>query len=221
VNEQEVFAYLQKQKKAVLLDYLRDAFRQMTAEQRRAVFADAVRKPLKAKIDADELREEIEQFRSDSLARYYYAPFNVNSKNFMHIPEKTHEWCDLFARFIAEASLLTARGDHAQAVACFAMLSELVEALDSGREIIFAEEAGSWMIPTDKKAWQKAYLTSLAATATPEAFTAAALPLLKRDSYQSFSGQVYPTALEVANPQQKAHLQAEVQRQKIRTGPTF
>jgi hypothetical protein len=108
VNEQEVFAYLQKQKKAVLLDYLHDAFRQMTAEQRRNVFADAVRKPPKAKIDADELREEIEQFRHDSLARYYYAPFNVNSKNFMHIPEETHEWCDLFARFVAEACLLTA-----------------------------------------------------------------------------------------------------------------
>jgi hypothetical protein len=201
VNEREVFAYLQKQKKAVLLDYLRDAFGQMTAEQRRDVFADAVRKPPKVIIDGDEVRQEIEQFRSDSLARKYYTPFNVNSKNWMHRPEKTRQWCDLFARFAADASRLTARGEHAEAVACFAILSELIEALDSGEEIIFAEEAGSWMIPADKKAWLKAYLTSLAATATPEAFAAAVLPLLRRDSYQSFSSQVYSTALKVANPQ--------------------
>jgi hypothetical protein len=220
VNEQEVFACLQKQKKAVLLDYLRDTYRQMTAEQRREVFAHAVRKP-KAVVDADGLRHAIEQFRSDSLARKYYTPFNINSKNWMHRPEQTRAWCDLFGRFVADASLLTAWGEHAEAVACFAMLSDLVEALDSGREIIFAEEAGSWMIPRDKKAWLKAYLTSLAATAPPEAFTAAALPLLRRDSYQSFSGHVYAAALEVANPQQRAHLEAAVQQQKIRTGRTF
>ena len=43
MDEQEVFAHLQKQKKAVLLDYLHAAFDEMTAKQRRAVFADAVR----------------------------------------------------------------------------------------------------------------------------------------------------------------------------------
>jgi hypothetical protein len=75
------------------------------------------------------------------------------------------------------------------------------------------------MIPTDEKEWVKSYLTSLAATATPEAFTAAVIPMLKRDSGQSFSGQVYASALEVATAAQKAHLQETVQRQKIRTGP--
>jgi hypothetical protein len=215
VDEHEVFAFLAKQKKAVLLDYLREAFQQMTPRQCREVFGDAFRSP--ATMDGEQLREEIEEFRRASLAREYYAPFMINSKNFMDRPEETEEWCDLFARFVAGASKLTARKKHAQAVACFAMLYELVEAVDSGKEIIFAEEAGSWMIPVDKKVWLKAYLTSLAATATPEAFTAAAIPLLQRDSRQSFSGGVHASALEVANAQQKAHLQAEVLRQKIRT----
>jgi hypothetical protein len=219
VDEREVFANLQKQKKAVLLDYLHAAFDEMTAEQRRAVFADAVRHPVRAPVDGDWLREEIDLFRRDSRARKYYAPFNVNSRNFMHVPEKTREWCARFAEFVADVSELTARGEHTQAVACFAMLYELLEAMESGEEIIFAEEAGPWLIPTDKKAWLKAYLTSLAATASPEAFATAAIPLLERDSGQSFSSQVYAAALEVANPQQKAHLQAEVQRRKIRTGP--
>ena len=112
---------------------------------------------------------------------------------------------------------LTDSGEHADAVACFALLCALLEAMESGEEIIFAEEAGSWMIPTDEKAWLKAYLTSLAATATPEQFTAAAIPLIERDSGQSFAGKVHAAARKVANPQQKTHLQAEVQRRKIRT----
>ena len=220
MDEQEVFAYLKKQKKAVLLDYLHDAFQHMTAKQRRAVFGEAVRLPARAAVDGDQLRQEIDQFRRDSLARKYYAPFNVNSKNFMDVPEETEEWCDRFARFVADASRLSASGEHAQAVSCFAMLYELLEALESGEEIIFAEEAGSWMIPTDYKAWLKSYLTSLAATATPEAFTAAALPMIQRDSHHSFTGRAYLSALKVANPRQKAHLKAELQRQKTRTGPT-
>ncbi len=221
MDAQEVFAYLKRQKKAVLLDYLHAAFREMSPQQRLSVFADAVRQPTPTTVDGDQLRQEIDQFRRDSLARKFYAPFNVNSKNWMEIPEKTREWCAHFARLVADASWLTARGEHPQAVACFALLHELLEALERGQEIIFAEEAGSWLIPTDEKAWLKAYLTSLAAIATPEAFTAAALPMLRRDSHQSFASQVYAAILELANPQQQAHLQAEMQRQDVRTGPTF
>jgi hypothetical protein len=219
VDEQEVFAHLKKQKKTVLLDYLHAAFEEMTDAQRRAVFADLVRRPANAAVDADQLRQEIDQFRRDSLARKYYAPFNVNSRNWMHIPQKTREWCDCFARFAEAASALTGRREHAQAVSCFAMLCEVLEAMESGDEIIFAEEAGSWLIPTDQKVWLKAYLRSLAATATPEQFTAATLPLLERDSIQSFSGQVYASALSVANAQQKAHLRAELRQRPTLIGP--
>jgi hypothetical protein len=99
------------------------------------------------------------------------------------------------------------------------MLFEVLEALKQGKEIIFAAEAGSWLIPTDEKAWWKTYLTSLAATSTPEAFKAAALPLIQRDSWQSFASQAYASAMQVANHEQKAHLKAELQRRQVRTGP--
>lgn len=168
-------------------------------------------------MDGRQLREVIEQFRRDSLARKYYALFNVNSKNYMDVPEETEESCNRFAGLVAEACKLTDSEEHAHAVCCFALLYELLEAVDSGKEIIFAKEAGSWMIPTDEKAWLKTYLTSLAATATPEQFTAAAIPMIERDGRHSFAGQVHAAARKVANPQQKTHLQAEVRRRKIRT----
>jgi hypothetical protein len=167
VDEEQVFAHLAKKKKADLLDYLRDAYQQMSAPQRRIVFGHVAPEPRKAP-DGEALRQEVEQFRRDSLARKYYAPFNVNSKNYMNIPEETSEWCDRFARFVKDATRLTARGKHAEAVACFAILEELQEALDNGKEIIFAEEAGSWMIPVDEKAWRKAYKTSQAVVGAPK-----------------------------------------------------
>jgi hypothetical protein len=220
MDEDEVFAFLKKQKKNVLLDFLRTAFEEMTAKQRRAVFADAIRKAPRSRIDGESLREEIDLFRQDSLAGQFYAPFAINSKNFMHVPEETEEWCDRFARFVADTCQLVAQGEHAQAVQCFAILYQLLEAVDSGEEIIFAEEAGSWMIPTEEKEWLKTYLKALAATATPEEFTKAALPIIQRDGWHSFANKAYASAMQAANPQQKAHLQAELERKKIRTGPT-
>ena len=111
---------------------------------------------------------------------------------------------------------MTAKSEHASAVTGFDMLYELLAALDWGKEIIFAEEAGSWMIPTDEKVWLKSYLTSLAATATPEEFVARAIPMLQRDSGHSFASKVYASALAVAAPAQRELLQKEMKRLKVR-----
>ena len=67
----------------------------------------------------------------------------------------------------------------------------VVEAVDSGEDIFFAEEVESWMIPTDEKAWLNSYLTSLAVTCTPEQFTTAVIPIIERDSLNSFASKVY------------------------------
>jgi hypothetical protein len=56
------------------------------------------------------------------------------------------------------------------------------------------------------------YLTSLAATATPAEFAAAALPIIRRDSLNSSAAKVYASAMSVASKEQQAHLQAELRR---------
>jgi hypothetical protein len=104
-------------------------------------------------------------------------------------------------------------------VACFGILYELIDAMESGEEIVFADEIGSWMIPGDRKEYIAAYMTSLAATMGPEEFTEAALPLIRRDSRQSLSARAYKSALSAADEEQRARLAAEVQRQEIRTEP--
>jgi len=82
---------------------------------------------------------------------------------------------------------------------------------------VFGDEIGSWMIPVDEQVYMAAYLTSLAATTNPEEFTAAVLPLLRRDSRQNFVAQAYPSAIGVATQEQRTQLDAEIQRQGIRT----
>jgi hypothetical protein len=75
------------------------------------------------------------------------------------------------------------------------------------------------MIPENGKVYLRAYIRALADTATPEAFTEAMLPLLRRDSYASFIHKVYATASRAANRQQKAHLKAAITRHHIKIKP--
>lgn len=148
------------------------------------------------------------QFEKDSLVGVYYAPFDINSKNFMNIPAETEEWLEALSDFLKASSQLTHQGDHTQAVACFVILYRLVETMERGEEIVFADELGSWLIEGDQKAYITAYLTSLAATTAP---------LIKRDSFQSFADQDYPPALRVASQSQREHREAVLRQQQIRT----
>ena len=91
----------------------------------------------------------------------------INSKNFMDRPAETTDWCDRFDRFARKAIALTAAGQHKEAAECHRLLHDLMKRADDGEEIIFAIEAGSWMIPIAKKEWQAAYRTSREAVSKP------------------------------------------------------
>ncbi len=213
-----LFEFLSDQDSSVLLDLLSTAYDEMNYDQRQAVFGRHARALPPAPVDGEVLLDEVEQFRRETLAGVYYAPFNINSKNWMHVPEETKEWFERLGDLLQASAQLTTRGDHLHAVVCFGVLYELIDAMEMGEEIVFGDEIGSWMIPGDEKQYIAAYMTSLAATATPEEFTAAALPLIRRDTWRSFVTQAYASAIRAANEDQRAHLEAEIQRQKIQTG---
>lgn len=170
-------------------------------------------------VDAVKLLHAIKRFHRASLAGEYYAPFNVNSKNWMHIPRETQAWFERLGALLQASAGLTKQKEYSHAIACFEILYELIERMERGQEIVFADELGSWMIPGDEKKFIAAYLKSLAAIATPEEFTARALPLIRRDSHNSFADQVYHSAIRVATKSQKALLQKEIERQNIKIGP--
>ncbi len=139
--------------------------------------------------------------------------------DFLDVLEETNAWFALLGDLLTESARLSSQGDHTHAVDCFHILHELIEAMCNGEEIIFADEYGTWMIPVDEKQTIAAYLASLAAISTPEEYAAAAMPLIRRDSFESFTNKTYATAICAADKAQKAHLKAEVARQGVRTTP--
>ena len=212
--QERLFKALSRQKKADLLGLLESAYEEMDAQQRRNVFGALLKKRPPQFINGKQLLADIQQFHRDSLNGVYYAPFNMNSKNFLHIPEETSQWFDKLDFLLKSSAKLSKQNEAVIAIECFKLLYDLVEHLD---EIVFAEEIGMWLLPGDEKVYITAYLTSLATTTTPEQFTEAALPLVWRDSIESFCNKVYATAKKIASAEQIAHLKAEMRHQKIRT----
>jgi hypothetical protein len=197
-----------------LIEVLQNAYRAMTTKQRQAVFGAWVKHMPPAPEDGAQLQSEISAFHHASLVGAYYAPFRINSHNFSDIPEETDAWFEQLGDFLARSTTLADQGQHHDACLCFGLLYDLIAQMERGEEIVFAEEVGSWMIPGDEKVYLRAYISSLAATTTPEDFAEAMVPLLRRDSYASFVHKVYATAIRVANTQQKAQLKAAITRHR-------
>lgn len=217
MKKEQLFQYLSSQNTSTLLELLDSAYDQMNIEQRRDVFGKIVLEAPPEPVNGNDLLGQIEDFSRESLSGYYYAPFNINSKNFMDVPEETEQWFEQLGDFLKASTQLTIQSDHLCATICFRELYSLIDKLEYGDEIVFGDEIGSWMIPGDEKQYLAAYLTSLAAVSSPEEFTKGTIPLLQRDSGHSLAGQVYTSAKKVANDEQCAHLAAEAKRLKIRT----
>jgi hypothetical protein len=217
MNKTRLFDFLEKQKSSFLIELLRSAYDELNAYQRNDVFGKVIEEMPLSEVNGDELLEDIKIFHSESLAGYYYEPFQIDSKNFSDIPEETEEWFEKLGDFLKESMRLTEQGKHSIAIECFKILYELIEKMEEGQEIVFADEIGSWMIPGDEKEYINAYLSASAAITTPEEYAEIAIPLIRRDSYSSLVNKTYSSAIKLASEKQKSYPQEEVKRKKIRT----
>lgn len=216
MNEEKLFRFLSTQEVSSLLELLRSAYEQMNTEQRRYVFGKTISVMPPESVNGKNLLDQIKVFSRQSYSGYYYEPFEINSKNFMDVPEETEEWFEKMGDFLKASMQLTSQGEHKDAVNCFRKLFVLIGKMEEGDEIVFGDEIGSWMIPGDEIAYHVAYFTSLAAISSPEEFTNTAVLLVRRDSWQSLSAQAYATAIRVATDEQRVLLESEVKRLKIR-----
>jgi len=217
MNKNRLFKHLNTQSQSKLFEMLQLAFDTMNTNQRHDVFGEIISEIPPSSIDGEEVLTTIEEFYEKSVGRYYYEPFNINSKNFSDIPEETDIWFDEISDYLEDSSKLTDQEDHGMAVQCFKLLHKLIGKMEDGEEIVFADEYGTWMITGDEKRFVKSHLTSLSAISTPEEYVNGAIPLIKRDSYESFHNKVYAIATKFANEGQKILLKKEVKKQAIRT----
>jgi hypothetical protein len=216
VNKRYLFDFLKEQGASTLLRLLESAFDTMTTDQRHEVFGGLKIDVNASQVSGKALLKEVQKFYGDSLKGVYYAPFDINSKNYMNIPEETREWFDKLADLLGDAAMVSEKGNHQLAVQCFGILYELIDRMEDGEEIIFGDEYGTWMMTADERVIIQACLRSLSAVSTPEEFTEGTIPFLKRDSYQSLHNDVYKTALEIATREQRKALESAIKKQKIR-----
>ncbi len=216
MNEDALFKVLKRQTKATLLELLSSAYHETNTQQRRHIFGVLMEESKPARATARNIKKESEKFYKDSIARLYYAPFDINSKNFSHIPEETEEWFEKLGDLLQASAQLTKQKEHASAVESFQILYELIAKMEYGEEIIFADEYGSWMIPGNEPEFLDAYISSLAAVETPEEYTTVVIPLLKRDSYTSFCNKVYSLAVKHSNKEQENALKVAIKEQNIK-----
>ncbi len=128
----------------------------------------------------------------------------------MNIPPETAEWFSRLAELLTAATRLVEKGDFQNAALAFELLYELIEVMESGDELVFGDEIGSWMIPIREEVCIAAYLRAVAKTENAIGFTITAIDLLKRDKYSSFRLKVYSAAKAVASEEQMRTFEGKI-----------
>jgi hypothetical protein len=218
MNKKRLFDYLKNQDKKVLINLLEKCYDCMKTQQILEVFYYLEKKLLTnpEKLEGKSLLQEVQKFRAESQQGVYYAPFNINSKNYMEVPEETQMWFEKLGDLLKDSTLLSNQGDYKHAVECFSILYTLMDDPYLTEKIIFGDEVGMWMLGIKEEPCIKAYLTSAAAIYKPEEFVKIALLLIEYDRGSSFMYKVYEKAQHVANKAQKLWLEKEVARLGIK-----
>ena len=115
-----------------------------------------------------------------------------------------------------ECTKLSSQGEYQIAFEAFDLLYELTDAVDSGEEIIFADEAGMWMFTGDEKTYYTAYLKAAASVLSDDDFVEKAMMVIRKDSYQSCFLGLYPVVQSLATPEQMLLIDSEVKRKKLK-----
>ena len=217
MNKKVLFKILTKKNQKQLLELLSDAWKAMNTHQRDEVFSSVMgAEQYDYLASADETLAAVKEFHARSLARDYYAPFDINSKNFSDTPEETDAWFSRLDGLLIECTKLSNQGEYQIAFEAFELLYELTDAVDSGEEIIFADEAGMWMFTGDEKTYYTAYLKAAASVLSDDDFVEKAMMVIRKDSHQSCFLGLYPVVQSLATSEQMLLIDSEVKRKKLK-----
>ncbi|MBF0366612.1 MAG: hypothetical protein HQK50_13650 [Oligoflexia bacterium] len=217
MDKEHLLANLSRNKKDMLLEIIGTCFDECTIKQRNKIFGQFYNSILSwDEINENKLRSKIDKFKRDSFDGVYYAPFEINSKNFTHVPDETEKWFDNLGDLLLETKELANQNKPSEAIHCFQKLFQLIDDMAGGHEFIFADEYGTWMIPVRMSDITDCYISSAASVCNPKEFTEHLLPLFRRDSRESFSNHVMKHAKKYANNEQLKFLLEELKNQKIR-----
>ena len=215
MNKDILFKILKQKDQPELLSILDTAWELMTTNQREQIFGPLIRdQSYDFPASPEKTLVAIKAFQQSSLAGNYYAPFDINSKNYMDIPEETDAWFAKLDELFIECNKLSEQQDYHAAVEGFEILFDLFEQIYDD-SIVFADELGSWMYPGDEKANYTAYLKAAAAIYSPDDFADKAMAAIIEDSHQSCSLKLYSLVKSIASQEQMALVEERVQERGI------
>jgi len=110
------------------------------------IFGDLYYEQVTQQLSPEEVLQNVQQFHTDSMAGKYYAPFQINSKNYAWIPPETETWFSEMATWLDRSCELAEQGKAPIAKQCLDLLMELVGEMNAGEEIVFADELGDHLI---------------------------------------------------------------------------
>ncbi|OHD19173.1 MAG: hypothetical protein A2086_14755 [Spirochaetes bacterium GWD1_27_9] len=195
---------LKKQKKDDLIKLLMTSFDNLSLSDQFQIFNEIYQKGLISKNNVNKIVNDIKIFYKESLSKEYYAPFDINSKNYMIIPEKTKIWCNKMADYYKKTIYLTNKCRHNLALECYDMLYYLEN--NMCEEIVFADELGSWMIPINQSEIMPKYVESISRVCKPEDFKNRIINLMEIDNYSFNKLSVYNEAIKIGTLEQKKEI---------------
>lgn len=216
IKKSKLFEAIKKLKKSELLELLEDAFDNMERKNQRHVFGELFKAHTKKGRTPEKLLDEIENFYDKSIAGHYYASFNINSKNFSDIPEETDEWFDKISDYLDLTSTIVKEQQYEMGLKCFTILLELIDKMENGEEIVFADELGDWMISTKEDYIEQFIIAVSKEVKSIEEYVNLLIPRIESDSYFSFSNGVYKKVKKHSNKDQLKAINKEIKSQSIR-----
>ena len=147
INKLQLLDLIANKNRENLLQYLGNCMDEMNPEQLDLVFGDLYYEKIIQQLAPDTVLEKIKTFLADSLAGKYYAPFNINSKNYSWIPPETDAWYSELSTWLDRSCELVQEGQLEIGEKCLDICFELID--KQCDEIVFADEIGDWMITAD------------------------------------------------------------------------
>lgn len=144
-NRSDILTYFRTLSKPELLEHLEEVLVLLEEKQLDDWLGDwQFQKGISDKPDVD-IIEAFKDFKRRSLAGEYYAPFEINSKNFIYVPPETDMWFSELGRWVDVACKAALAGNLLLAKpildGCMFLLDEM-----SNDRIVFADEYGEWML---------------------------------------------------------------------------
>ncbi|MFC1585120.1 hypothetical protein ACFL5V_06215 [Fibrobacterota bacterium] len=210
MEKKKVLSVLRKESKNNLIQIIDEVYGLLSEPDIFKIFTPYYEKSFSKKSFVGRTVGDIEQFYKDSYAGEYYAPFDVNSKNFMHIPEETELWFDLLRDYLDKTVKLFEMEEYKLAADCFSKLFNVYNDMD--RDIVFADELGGHLLHAEHKQIIPKFIRALAKTKDPQDYAKEILLLMRLDEYDYNMKKVYNFAKRIGSKEQKEALKKQAQK---------